>query len=161
MAPLHLPANMDQAHLICRHAQATPPTIHYHYPSKSRLQMRRLQEGHGAKCVVIAHPRKDRAFTPERPRAAGHSASQWCPQQGARRHKGASTIATENVSESFHSIQHRPCRTNLDKTIVHPSTPPRRLPEEPRHILEHHHGTASKHQPTPNLITTAMPDRKH
>jgi hypothetical protein len=135
MVPLHLPANTDQAHLICRRAQATPPTNHHHCPSKSRLQMQRLQEGQDAKCIVVAHPRKDRVFTLENPRAGGHDASQWCPQQGVRRHSGATTIATNNVSESFRPIQNRSCRTNLDKTTVHPSTPPRHLSEEPRHQL--------------------------
>jgi hypothetical protein len=91
--------------------------------------MQRLREGHDAECAVVIHPRKDRVFTLEGPRAAGHDASQWYPQQGARRHKGATTIATDNVSESFRPIQHHSCRTNLDKTTVHLSSPPRRVSE--------------------------------
>ena len=63
MDPLHLPANTNQAHLICHPTQATPTTIHHHCLAKSGLQMRRLQEGYDANGTADACPRVDWIFT--------------------------------------------------------------------------------------------------
>jgi hypothetical protein len=74
---------------------------------------------------------------------------------------GAATIATDHVLKSFRPVEHHSCRTNVDKTVNYPSSPLRRLPDEPRHSSEHHHSTASKHQSTPSLTTTTKLDRRH
>ena len=63
MGPLHLHANTDQAHLLCRCTRATPPNNHYHCLAKASLQMRRLQRGHDAKDIVVARPKMDWVFT--------------------------------------------------------------------------------------------------
>ena len=63
MGPLHLHANTDQAHLLCRCTRVTPPTNHYHCLAKASLQMQRLQRGYDAKDVVIARPKMDWVFT--------------------------------------------------------------------------------------------------
>jgi hypothetical protein len=52
--------------------------------------------------VSPSHIHKGWGFHLGEPRATGHSASQWCPQQGERRHKGAVTIATnKELVEAF------------------------------------------------------------
>lgn len=102
MAPLHLPANTDQAHLLYRCARATPPTNHRHYLTKMGLRCGASKEG-TTPMVPPLHVQGWTGFTPSRaPCSRGHDASQWCPQQVERRHKGATTIATDiDVSEDL------------------------------------------------------------
>ena len=70
----------------------------------------------------------DRVFTLKIPVQKEHAASQWCPQQRERRHKGAATIATDkSVSEGFRPTQHHTCRTFLVKPIARSLSPSHRL----------------------------------
>ena len=68
-------------------------------------------------------------LTPSRaPCSRGHDASQWCPQQVERRHKGTATIATDiDVSEGLRLTQHHACHMLLPKLVAYPSLPPHRL----------------------------------
>jgi hypothetical protein len=45
MVPLRLPANTDQAHLLCHCVRATPPTNHHHYLTKTGLGCGASKEG--------------------------------------------------------------------------------------------------------------------
>jgi hypothetical protein len=45
MAPLHLPAITNHAHILCHCARATPSTNHYHYLTKTSLRCGASKEG--------------------------------------------------------------------------------------------------------------------
>ena len=90
--------------------------------------MRRLQRGHDANGAAVARPKMDKVVTLKIPVQYKNYASQWCPQQEERRHKGAATIATDkSVSAGFRPTPHHACRTYLAKPVVRSLTPPQRL----------------------------------
>ena len=128
MGPLHLPANTNQAHLHCRCARATPSTNHRHYLTKAGLRCDASKEG-TTPMALPSHVQRWTGFSPSRASCSrGHGASQWCPQQGQRHHKGAATIATDkSVSEGFRPTQHHTCHTFLVKSVAPSSSPPHRL----------------------------------
>ncbi|CAO2037846.1 unnamed protein product [Urochloa humidicola] len=120
--------------------------------SQDGSQMQRLQGGYDANGAAVARPKMDRVHTLENPRLRKHGASQWCPQRGARRHKGIATIATDtNVSESFRLNQHQAYGTFLAKPaspLPIASTLPQ--PEEDRHNQKRYHrATSPPHSEAP------------
>jgi hypothetical protein len=151
--PLHLSANTNQAHLICRPTQATPTTIHHHCLAKSGLQMRRLQEGYDANGAVIARPLKDRVFTLRVPYCRGMLALNGAP-------KGAATITTDRASvEAFARYStYLPHALDLGSSPL-PAASATLPPEEARHSPRHRRGTTDKYLPAPGPTTTAAPNR--
>jgi hypothetical protein len=103
------------------------------------------------------HIQRWAGFTPSRaPCKGGHDASQWCPQQVERCHKGAATITTDrDVSEGLPPTQHHACHMFLTKPVARSSPPP----EEAWHRPKHHHGATSMHQLAPNPTIKVAPDQ--
>nr|CAB3449441.1 unnamed protein product [Digitaria exilis] len=73
MGPLHLPANMDQAHLLCRCARASPPTNHHHRLTKVDLICGVSKEG-TTPLVPTSHVHSGLGSHPREPRAG----VTWC-----------------------------------------------------------------------------------
>jgi hypothetical protein len=136
MGPLHLPAHTDQVSHHNRNSQGnitsrSPPLL----PTEMVSRRGTPKKGTTLK-TPLRHVHSGTRFSPWKLVLQGRVNPQWCPQQGERRPKGATTIATD--SGDFHSQYHLCCTF---------STTP--LPGEARYSLRHHHGTTSMHLPTP------------
>jgi hypothetical protein len=136
MGPLHLPAHTDQVPHHNRNSQGnitsrSPPLL----PTEMVSRRGTPKKGTTLK-TPLRHVHSGTRFSPWKLVLQGRVNPQWCPQQGERRPKGATTIATD--SGDFHSQYHLCCTF---------STTP--LPGEARYSLRHHHGTTSMHLPTP------------
>lgn len=150
MDPLHFPTNIDQAHLIWRRTQATQPSNHHHYSSKCGASKKGM-----TLMAPLSHVHKWTELTPLRNLCRRTRCIAVVPLN--RENDATRALpplpSTKVVSEGFHPIQHHARRANLDRSVNHPSSPPRHL-----YRPKNHHDATSKHQtPQPHHQGDARP----